>query len=113
MDVICLPVTEGGWVGRGLTPVLASADKTVKVLDGQRLVYQVDTKLPTLPIIVEGAPGRSAHRAALVLQRWRLQQAESAFWLQEWPAGTARPGPRLLHVVPVVGDKIFCQFANE
>lgn len=41
MDLLCLPVTEGGWVGRGLTPVLACADKTVKVLDGHRLVYQV------------------------------------------------------------------------
>ncbi|KAL3081289.1 hypothetical protein niasHT_039766 [Heterodera trifolii] len=40
-DCVCLPVTEGGWVGRGLTPVLACADKTIKVLDGSRLVYDV------------------------------------------------------------------------
>uniref|UniRef100_A0A183CD97 CPSF_A domain-containing protein n=1 Tax=Globodera pallida TaxID=36090 RepID=A0A183CD97_GLOPA len=41
MDCVCLPVTEGGWVGRGLTPVLACADKTIKVLEGSRLVYEV------------------------------------------------------------------------
>ncbi|KAH7731678.1 CBN-OSM-12 protein [Aphelenchoides avenae] len=33
-DVLCLPVTEGGWVGRGITPVLACEDKSLKVLSG-------------------------------------------------------------------------------
>uniref|UniRef100_A0A914LYV1 Bardet-Biedl syndrome 7 protein n=1 Tax=Meloidogyne incognita TaxID=6306 RepID=A0A914LYV1_MELIC len=49
LDILCLPITEGGWVGRGLTPVLACADKTIKVLDGSRIVYQVPlNEVPTV-----------------------------------------------------------------
>ncbi|KAE9550142.1 hypothetical protein FO519_006654 [Halicephalobus sp. NKZ332] len=40
-NVICLPVTEGGWVGRGLTPVIACEDKTLKVLENGKVVYEV------------------------------------------------------------------------
>uniref|UniRef100_A0A914BVH0 Bardet-Biedl syndrome 7 protein n=1 Tax=Acrobeloides nanus TaxID=290746 RepID=A0A914BVH0_9BILA len=40
-DVLCLPVIEGGWVGRGITPVVACDDKTLKILDSGRLVYEV------------------------------------------------------------------------
>uniref|UniRef100_A0A915IC27 Bardet-Biedl syndrome 7 n=1 Tax=Romanomermis culicivorax TaxID=13658 RepID=A0A915IC27_ROMCU len=38
-DLICLPVLEGGWVGRPLTPVLACDDRTLKVLKGSDLDY--------------------------------------------------------------------------
>ncbi|KAF7632394.1 hypothetical protein Mgra_00008176 [Meloidogyne graminicola] len=49
LDILCLPITEGGWVGRGITPVLACADKTIKVLDGSRIVYQIPlNEVPTV-----------------------------------------------------------------
>lgn len=37
----CLPVVEGGWVGRGITPVVACDDKTIKVIEGSHLAYEV------------------------------------------------------------------------
>ncbi|KAI6218532.1 hypothetical protein M3Y99_01702500 [Aphelenchoides fujianensis] len=40
-DVICLPVIEGGWVGRGVTPVISCEDKTIKVLQENKLTYEV------------------------------------------------------------------------
>ncbi|KAI6186973.1 hypothetical protein M3Y98_00191200 [Aphelenchoides besseyi] len=40
-DVLCLPVVEGGWVGRGVTPVISCEDKTIKVLQDNKLVYEV------------------------------------------------------------------------
>ncbi|VDK49346.1 unnamed protein product [Anisakis simplex] len=40
-DVLCLPVVEGSWVGRGITAVLACDDKTIKVLNGSELSYEV------------------------------------------------------------------------
>jgi hypothetical protein len=40
-DVICLPTIEGGWVGRGLTPVISCEDKTIKVLQENRLAYEI------------------------------------------------------------------------
>ncbi|VDN04159.1 unnamed protein product [Thelazia callipaeda] len=43
-DVLCLPVVEGSWVGRGITPIIACDDKTVKVLEGSQLSYEVGLK---------------------------------------------------------------------
>uniref|UniRef100_A0A1I7YSZ1 Bardet-Biedl syndrome 7 protein homolog n=1 Tax=Steinernema glaseri TaxID=37863 RepID=A0A1I7YSZ1_9BILA len=40
-DVLCLQVTEGGWVGRGITPVLACDDKTLKVLSGSEVAFEL------------------------------------------------------------------------
>ncbi|KAK0417251.1 hypothetical protein QR680_012905 [Steinernema hermaphroditum] len=40
-DVLCLQVTEGGWVGRGITPVLACDDKTLKVLSGSDVAFEL------------------------------------------------------------------------
>uniref|UniRef100_A0A0N5AHG3 Bardet-Biedl syndrome 7 protein homolog n=1 Tax=Syphacia muris TaxID=451379 RepID=A0A0N5AHG3_9BILA len=40
-DVLCLPVVEGSWFGRGITPVLAIDDKTIKVLSGSQVAYEV------------------------------------------------------------------------
>ncbi|KAI6189534.1 hypothetical protein M3Y97_00018900 [Aphelenchoides bicaudatus] len=40
-DVICLPVIEGGWVGRGITPVITCEDKTIKVLQENKLAYEI------------------------------------------------------------------------
>uniref|UniRef100_A0AC34GRH9 Uncharacterized protein n=1 Tax=Panagrolaimus sp. ES5 TaxID=591445 RepID=A0AC34GRH9_9BILA len=40
-SILCLPVTEGGWVGRGITPVIACDDKTIKVLENGKLIYEV------------------------------------------------------------------------
>ncbi|CAD5220021.1 unnamed protein product [Bursaphelenchus xylophilus] len=40
-DIICLPSVEGGWVGRGVTPLVACEDKTIKVLQNLKLQYEV------------------------------------------------------------------------
>uniref|UniRef100_A0A7E4UX88 BBS2_C domain-containing protein n=1 Tax=Panagrellus redivivus TaxID=6233 RepID=A0A7E4UX88_PANRE len=40
-DILCLPVVEGGWVGRGITPVIACDDKTLKVFENGEQVYDV------------------------------------------------------------------------
>ncbi|EFO21233.2 hypothetical protein LOAG_07257 [Loa loa] len=40
-DVICLPVVEGSWIGRGITPVIACNDKTIKVIEGSKLSYEI------------------------------------------------------------------------
>ncbi|KAI6213926.1 hypothetical protein M3Y94_00209100 [Aphelenchoides besseyi] len=40
-DILCLPVVEGGWVGRGVTPVISCEDKTIKVLQDNKLAYEV------------------------------------------------------------------------
>jgi hypothetical protein len=40
-DVICLPIVEGGWIGRGMTPVLSCEDKTIKV-SGNVLTTQLE-----------------------------------------------------------------------
>uniref|UniRef100_A0A9J2PPS3 Ciliary BBSome complex subunit 2 middle region domain-containing protein n=1 Tax=Ascaris lumbricoides TaxID=6252 RepID=A0A9J2PPS3_ASCLU len=49
-DVLCLPVVEGSWVGRGITPVLACDDKTIKVLQGSELKYEV--QLGDIPCVL-------------------------------------------------------------
>ncbi|MFH4976443.1 hypothetical protein AB6A40_003152 [Gnathostoma spinigerum] len=41
-DVLCLPLVEGSWVGRGITPVLACDDKTLKVLNDGKVTYEVN-----------------------------------------------------------------------
>uniref|UniRef100_A0A915PRH4 Bardet-Biedl syndrome 7 protein n=1 Tax=Setaria digitata TaxID=48799 RepID=A0A915PRH4_9BILA len=40
-DVLCLPVVEGSWIGRGITPVIACKDKTIKVIEGSKLCYEI------------------------------------------------------------------------
>ncbi|CEF66990.1 Bardet-Biedl syndrome 7 protein [Strongyloides ratti] len=40
-DVICLPVSEGSWVGRGLTPVISCEDKKIRVLSNGELCYVI------------------------------------------------------------------------
>ncbi|EJW70949.1 hypothetical protein WUBG_18143, partial [Wuchereria bancrofti] len=40
-DVLCLPVVEGSWVGRGITPIIACNDKTIKVIEGSKLSYEI------------------------------------------------------------------------
>lgn len=45
-DVICLPVVEGSWVGRGITPVLACDDRTLKVMNGSTVAYQLEVGGP-------------------------------------------------------------------
>ncbi|TKR78104.1 hypothetical protein L596_018965 [Steinernema carpocapsae] len=40
-DCLCLQVTEGGWVGRGITPVLACDDKTLKILSGSEVAFEL------------------------------------------------------------------------
>lgn len=41
-DVLCLPVVEGSWVGRGITPVLACDDRTLKILKGSTVDYIIE-----------------------------------------------------------------------
>ncbi|CAD5213465.1 unnamed protein product [Bursaphelenchus okinawaensis] len=40
-DIICLSTIGGGWVGRGVTPLVACEDKTIKVLQNLQLQYEV------------------------------------------------------------------------
>ncbi|KAK6102274.1 hypothetical protein QQG55_7810 [Brugia pahangi] len=40
-DVLCLPIVEGSWVGRGITPIIACNDKTIKVIEGSKLSYEI------------------------------------------------------------------------
>ncbi|VDO63253.1 unnamed protein product [Onchocerca flexuosa] len=40
-DVLCLPVVEGSWIGRGITPIIACNDKTIKVIEGSKLNYEI------------------------------------------------------------------------
>ncbi|VDM92325.1 unnamed protein product [Onchocerca ochengi] len=40
-DVLCLPIVEGSWIGRGITPVIACNDKTIKVIEGSKLNYEI------------------------------------------------------------------------
>uniref|UniRef100_A0A0N5A236 Bardet-Biedl syndrome 7 protein homolog n=1 Tax=Parastrongyloides trichosuri TaxID=131310 RepID=A0A0N5A236_PARTI len=40
-DVICLPISEGGWVGRGLTPIISCEDKKIRVLSNGELCYVI------------------------------------------------------------------------
>ncbi|VDK82988.1 unnamed protein product [Litomosoides sigmodontis] len=40
-DVLCLPIVEGSWVGRGITPIIACSDKTIKVIEGSKLSYEI------------------------------------------------------------------------
>lgn len=49
-DVLCLPITEGSWVGRGLTPVLACDDRTIKVLEGSKM--SCDVQLGGVPNVL-------------------------------------------------------------
>lgn len=39
--MICLPVSEGSWVGRGLTPVISCEDKKIRVLSNGELCYVI------------------------------------------------------------------------
>ncbi|KAL4003252.1 hypothetical protein ACH3XW_6820 [Acanthocheilonema viteae] len=40
-DVLCLPVVEGSWIGRGITPIIACSDKTIKIIEGSKLSYEI------------------------------------------------------------------------
>uniref|UniRef100_A0A0N5CEF1 Bardet-Biedl syndrome 7 protein homolog n=1 Tax=Strongyloides papillosus TaxID=174720 RepID=A0A0N5CEF1_STREA len=40
-DVICLPILEGSWVGRGLTPIISCEDKKIRVLSNGELCYVI------------------------------------------------------------------------
>ncbi|CAG9536210.1 unnamed protein product [Cercopithifilaria johnstoni] len=40
-DVLCLPVVEGSWIGRGITPIIACSDKTIKIINGSKLCYEI------------------------------------------------------------------------
>ncbi|MCP9257568.1 Bardet-Biedl syndrome 7 protein [Dirofilaria immitis] len=40
-DIICLPIVEGSWIGRGITPIIACNDKTIKVIEGSKLSYEI------------------------------------------------------------------------
>uniref|UniRef100_A0A914XPM1 Bardet-Biedl syndrome 7 n=2 Tax=Plectus sambesii TaxID=2011161 RepID=A0A914XPM1_9BILA len=64
-DVLCLPIMEGSWVGRGLTPVIACDDRTIKVLDGSLLSYQVE--LGGIPNILHLFLNNGGHQGQLVL----------------------------------------------
>ena len=52
-DLLCLPIVEGSWVGRGLTVAVAVNDRTIRVLDAAAtaaLTVVYDVKVTSPPI---------------------------------------------------------------
>ncbi len=73
-DVLCLPIVEGAWVGRGLTPVLVCADRrAILVLDNTcKLAYELNVRgAPTCIHLWKNTGGALAGCVACTSSRFR------------------------------------------